>query len=178
MKKWYVIKIKYKQEKIAEENLAAQNFETYNPLVVELKKRKKGNQEIFSPLFGGYMFIRFDIKKDHWRCICGTKGVASLLTATDTWCTSLPKGFVEELQKREDIYGRIPANKLGKVMRKFTNGETVKIIGGAFEGMTGTCVGINAHKVDILIALLNSKFSIKLSNNMVVRVMSGDMALR
>lgn len=169
MKKWYVVQVRYKQEQLAIDNLKAQGFVTYNPMVVEIKERKRENKELLVPLFSGYMFVQLDCSKDKWRAVCSTKGVYKLLTASDDGCTPLPKGFIAALQKREDIHGHLPLNKMEALLKKYVVGEELKIINGTFKGFRGICTGINQNKITILFTLLNQKTSISLSRNYFAR---------
>jgi len=164
MKKWYVIQIKYKQEKIAIENLEAQGFEVYYPLTSRLSKTGK---ELLSPFFSGYMFVAFDIGKDRWRSICGTQGVYKLLTATDKNVTALPKGFIESMIKRTDENGVMRLNVFDAVLKKFEVGQEVEIMEGPFKMYRGTVEQVEKNKISILFSLLGRKNSIKLSHNAV-----------
>lgn len=172
MKRWYVIQIKHKHEKIAIDNLANQGFVTFNPHIIQTITTKKQSAEQMTPLFAGYMFVRFDIKKDQWKAIGNTRGVYKLLSATDERCDALPKGFVEQLRKRADVYGQITAAKASKILGKYGVGENVRIIDGQFEGFTGVCTEITRSSATVIFTLLNNKVQAKLLKNQVTRVPS------
>ena len=167
MNRWYVIQTKYKQTQTAIDNLTKQKFRVYNPLVVEVKARDK---ELMVPLFGNYMFVQFNIKKDMWRKISSTKGVARLIGSTDSGCAALPKGFIEDLIKRSDVYGHLSPEKANNLIQKYAVGDELNIINGQFKGFVGVCEGITKDSVKILFTLLNNKVSVSLSYNSVSRL--------
>ena len=71
MKKWYLIKTKPRQERIAIANLENQNYNVYCPLA-------KINNKIVV-LFPGYIFINLDENEENWSPIRSTKGVLNFV---------------------------------------------------------------------------------------------------
>lgn len=167
MKKWYVIQIKIKQEKIALENLAAQGYTTYNPMFLKHVMLKGLPVTVTVPLFSGYMFVEFDIKKDKWKSICNTQGVYKLLTAKEHSCEALPRGFIEEMLRRSDADGVVQENKIVKLFKDFHVGENVEIIDGPFKDFKGIVDKVEKNKISILFDLLGGKNSIRLKNNQI-----------
>lgn len=159
MKRYYVIAVKAGMEETAIQNLKAQGFTTYNPRIQVTKTiRGKTIQEIV-PLFAGYMFVQFNIKKDRWRAIQSTKGVYSLLTAAEDRCSPLPKGFVEGLRKRQRN-GVIQPATVARIVRDFIQGEMLVVVDGAFTGQQGTCLAYNKSKRTVLMALLGQEIPV------------------
>lgn len=101
MKRYYVVSLKSGEEDTAIDNLKRQGFIVYRPMLHTIKTIRGKAQQTIVPMFDGYMFVKFDIDKDMWRCISGTKGVYELLTATEDKCSPVPVGFVESLRKQQ-----------------------------------------------------------------------------
>ena len=57
---WYAVYTKSRQERIAQENLERQSFETYLPLMVLSRKRRGEWVETVEPIFSRYLFIRLE----------------------------------------------------------------------------------------------------------------------
>jgi transcriptional antiterminator RfaH len=71
MIKWYLIKTKARQEKIAVSNLEAQNYKVYCPCSLI------NNKNVV--LFPGYVFIQLDKDLQDWFPIRSTKGVINFV---------------------------------------------------------------------------------------------------
>lgn len=156
-KRWYVVQVKTKHESIALSNLANQNFNAYCPMLRERKMTRGKLDWIILPMFAGYMFVEFDLDKDRWRSIGGTRGVMRVLTATEDKATALPKGFVEQLMASHDDEGFLPTRKAEKAVLEFTVGQAVEVKEGVFAGYTGTCQRIKKDTISVLLSLLNHK---------------------
>lgn len=79
MQKWYAVVAKPRQERVADENLQRQEFETYLPLI-QLQKRRRGKwEEVIEPLFPRYLFVHVDPDVVSVGPIRSTKGVAGLV---------------------------------------------------------------------------------------------------
>lgn len=178
MKRWYVIQIKHNCEELAQINLENQKFKTYNPMTVEVRQHRGQPMNVEVPLFGGYMFVRFDIDVDRWKAVSSTKGVYKLLTATDARCTPLPKGFVEELRKKEGKDGYITEDKATDTLREFVIGEELQVDNGVFKGFTGICQRVKRDKVLILLSLLGGKTTVELPKVAASRVPIVDTEVR
>lgn len=167
MRKWYVVQVKYKQEKIAIENLVNQGFEIYLPMCVTVIVRKSKTISHPAPLFKGYMFVKFDITKDRWKNISNTKGVYKLLTSTNDACSALPAGFIDDLRRKEDASGFIANTAALSLVQDYAVGEGVYIKNGIFKGFTGTCQKIEKDKITVLLALLFNKTTLILPKDFV-----------
>ena len=71
MKKWYLLKTKPRQEKIALANLENQDYDSYCPYATINNK--------IVVLFPGYLFIHLDETSDNWGPIRSTKGVLNFV---------------------------------------------------------------------------------------------------
>lgn len=155
MLRYYVIRVRTGEINVAAQNLKAQGFVSYCPMVSCPRLSAP------VPMFAGYMFVKFDITKNKWRAISNTKGVISLLTATENRCSPLPKGFVEALRKRQRK-GVIPPLVAERIIRGYTVGEQVQVTTGALAGAVGACLAYDKSKGMMLMALLGSEIHVKL----------------
>ena len=74
MKAWYLIHSKPNQERVAQEQLERQDYETYLPLA-HVRKRKRGRSYTdIAPMFPRYLFIKLSDQTDDWRPIRSTIG--------------------------------------------------------------------------------------------------------
>lgn len=161
-KRWYVVQTKSKHESVAVENLENQKFVCYLPQLLVEKITRNRLLQLVEPLFPNYLFVQFDIDKDRWRAISGTRGVVKLLASSFDNATPVPVGFVEELLSRSDARGYLTLRKAENVLKKFAVGDTLRINEGLYKGFSGTCSKIQSDTVVLLLTLLSGKFEIKL----------------
>lgn len=167
VKRWYVVQSKSKQEEVAFEHLKNQNYEVFLPQLTETKKLRGKMTTQALPLFPSYLFVQFDVKRNKWRSIMGTRGVRSLLGLSSDNASPLPKGFVEDLIKQADKHGFLSEKQADKVILKYTVGDRVRIQDGIFSGLSGACKKINGDFTTVLLTLLSGQFEIKLPLNLV-----------
>lgn len=118
------------------------------------------------------MFVQFDLERDKWRSINGTKGVYKLLTATEDGCSPLPVGFITSLREKEDKSGFIPDEKSSQILQRYIVGKKLKIESGAFAGFTGVCERVKKDRVTILLSLLGGEAIVELPKIIVSPVAS------
>ena len=128
---WYLIYTKPKQEKLAQENLGRQGFETYYPLFCTTVRRRGRYQSVIEPMFPRYIFIHLDTINDNWAPIRSTLGVANLVRFGDA-PAQIPDVLVEILQSQDDEEGlhNIKNNE-------FKIGDCVRILDGVMAGYEG-----------------------------------------
>lgn len=76
---WFVVYTKARQEHVALENLARQNFEAYCPSVAITKRRRSQLISLIEPFFPRYIFLRFNLTSDNWAPLRSTRGVSGLV---------------------------------------------------------------------------------------------------
>lgn len=131
MKSWYLIQTKPRQEKLAEENLERQGYETYLPMAEIRRKRRGRSVRVIDPMFPRYLFIHLSDETDDWRPIRSTLGVASLVRFGQD-PARIPNQLIDALRKRETEsgYHKLEATTVAK-------GTPVRIAEGPFEGFEG-----------------------------------------
>lgn len=81
---WYVVEAQPRSEHRAQENLQLQGFQSFCPRVRKIRNHARRKELVLTPLFPGYLFVRFDRQFHQWRSINGTFGVRRLV-ASDPW---------------------------------------------------------------------------------------------
>lgn len=125
MKEWYLVYTKPKSEDILAWKFQEKGYEVFNPKIRERKYFRKKTQDVVSPFFPCYLFVRFEFPDDY-RLIKYTRGVRRVV-GYDNSPTVVPEEIVETIARRiEDGVIRIES-------AKFNNGDEVLIKGGPFE---------------------------------------------
>jgi transcriptional antiterminator RfaH len=137
MKKWYLIKTKPKQEKVAIINLENQNYLVYCPLT------KVHNKNVF--LFTGYLFIQLDDKVQDWSPIRSTRGVSNFVRFGLSYAI-ISNTIIDFIKTNEHV----TTEKL-KCLSDFHPGDRVQITEGVFKN----CIAIfNSFKSEERVILL------------------------
>lgn len=130
-KNWYLVYAKPRQESVAQENLIRQGYETYLPLIRQVRKRRGRRAAVIGPMFPRYLFIHLDNQSDNWGPIRSTLGVVSLVRFGHA-AAQLPDNLIATLQQREDAEGIqvLPSDD-------YRPGTRVRITDGSFAGYEG-----------------------------------------
>tara|TARA_B100000953_G_scaffold70595_1_gene56858 strand:+ start:108 stop:581 length:474 start_codon:yes stop_codon:yes gene_type:complete len=119
MKKWYLIKTKPRQEKIAIQNLKNQGYVTFCPM------GKINKKLVF--LFPGYLFVQLNEKTQNCLPINSTKGVSHFVKFGLNFA-KVPTNVIEFIKTNQHK----TADKLNN-LNKFKSGDKVQISDGAFK---------------------------------------------
>ncbi len=103
---WYAVYTKSRQERIAQENLERQSFETYLPLMVLRRKRRGEWVETVEPIFSRYLFIRLEPGTTNIASIRSTRGVTGLVQFGNQ-LAAVPESFVTTLLQTADAEDRV-----------------------------------------------------------------------
>lgn len=156
MRRWHVVSALAKQEIRADENLKRQGFESWLPQFRKKRRHARRTEETASPLFPGYLFVRFDVETDRWRSINGTFGVVRVLCNCDE-PIAVPDELVANLQARKDEAGFISLP-----VRNFKAGESVHVATGPFADLEGLFERTSGRdRVVLLFSLLGQKVRAK-----------------
>lgn len=142
---WRVVYTKARCELRAEENLRAQGFEVYLPMI-DVEKVRRGKFVIASePLFARYLFVRASSEICNWSAIRSTKGVSYLLRFGSEVGHSIcvPDQLIESIKQGLQAYlsmgdGAVNSGDVSLFRRKlFFTGQAVDINRGIFQGSLG-----------------------------------------
>lgn len=155
--RWYVVNSKSNKEIFTSEELEKQGFRTFVPLYAVFRPVRGKTVRVHKPLFPGYLFVKLNMETDRWRSVCGTRGVVSLVTASESGATPLPRGFVEELIETTDAAGLLPVKEVEEIVKEYLPGEPLQVVSGVFQGLSGTYEGKRGDSVLLFLSLLSGK---------------------
>jgi transcriptional antiterminator RfaH len=157
MNKWYLIKTKSRQEKIAKANLENQNYDVYCPFA------KIDNKTV--ALFPGYLFINLDEKAQNWSPIRSTKGVLNFVRFGLSYA-NIADNIIEVIQANE-----LTTSEKIKTLNNFDKGDSVQIT----EGVLKNCIAIfesfkSNDRVILLMNLMGQQQTINLKRKSLIRL--------
>jgi transcriptional antiterminator RfaH len=155
MKKWYLIKTKSRQEKIAILNLENQNYQVYCPFAIINNKNQF--------LFPGYLFIHLDNESQDWSPIRSTKGVLNFVRFGINFA-KIPDKVIELITQNENN----TVNNI-KNFNDFNKGDRVQITEGAFKSCIAIFQSIKSdERVSILLNLLGQEQTININRKSLI----------
>lgn len=162
MKSWYLIQSKPRQEKLAQENLERQNFQTYLPITT-LRRRKRGKSYSEpGPMFPRYLFIYLSDESDDWRPIRSTVGVANLVKFGQS-AARVPEKLIKELKGREDKEGVLILEE-----HHYSQGNRVLIAEGPFEGYEAIFqTKLANERVSLLLRVIEKNIKIEIDQRLI-----------
>jgi transcriptional antiterminator RfaH len=161
---WYLICCKPRQERVAQENLERQGFETYLPLMRQTRRRAHRRVTVIEPLFPRYLFIHLDAEKDNWSPIRSTIGVTSLVRF-GTRPAQAPDTLINELQTQES-----PDGLHNHPNRSFRKGEKVCIEEGPLAGYEAIWLARNGkERAQILLEIMGKQTKTEIDENWLKR---------
>ena len=158
MKSWYLIQTKTRQERLAQENLERQGYETYLPFA-EIRRRRRGRTvRVVDPMFPRYLFIQLSDETDDWRPIRSTLGVTTLVRFGQV-PARIPDNLIASLRNRENEQGvQVIATP------EFQSGTKIRIAEGPMEGYEGIFQSqTSKERVTILLQIAEKTISVQLT---------------
>mgnify|MGYP001572761454 FL=1 len=149
---WYLVYCKPRQESVARENLTRQGFETYLPIMRDVRRRQGKRVVLIAPMFPRYLFIHLNRQTDNWAPIRSTLGVVSIVRFGRT-AARVPDDLVTLLRSREDLQGLqiLP-------VEEYKPGSRVRITQGGFAGYEGIFQAASSRdRVTVLLDVLGRK---------------------
>ena len=157
MKKWYLIKTKPRQEKIAIVNLENQNYQVYCPFALINNKNQF--------LFPGYLFIHLDNESQDWSPIRSTKGVLNFVRFGLNFA-KIPDKVIDLISQNE----KNTANKI-KSFNDFNKGDRIQITEGVFKSCVAIFQSIKSdERVLILLNLLGQEQTFNINKKSIIRL--------
>jgi len=155
MKKWYLIKTKPKQEKIAIANLQNQNYHVYCPSA-------KINSKVVV-LFPGYLFIYLDATTENFSPIRSTKGVSNFVRFGMTYA-QIPERIIEFIKASE----KSTSEKINN-FSKLTPGDNVLITEGVFKNYNAIFESLKSdERVILLMNILGQQQTINIERKSLI----------
>ena len=148
---WYVVHTKPRQEQRALENLEAQGYCCYLPVIQAEKIRRQKLIIEQEPLFARYLFIELDASSGgkSWAPIRSTLGVSRLVTFGQT-PAKIEDELIAQLQVKTD--------STEVQLRHFEPGEQVVVTDGPFVGVEAIYQMADAEgRVMVLLNILSKQ---------------------
>lgn len=161
---WYALYTRSCWEKRVTSLLAARSIETYLPTQRAWDRHASVPQQVDTPVFPGYVFVRCELNKEIWLAIKKTSGVVRILGYGDD-PVPVPDHEVESLRL---ILAAKPQVEGHARLRK---GDTVRVVKGPMRGVIGTLIEIarNRHKLVVSVNLINRSVSTTIDARLVER---------
>jgi len=153
--RWFVMQVQAQLMETAEYHMRRQGFIPFFPRLLIRKTRKITTTEL---MFKGYGFVNFDVDRDPWGSINGTRGVVGLLPRHLLRPTPMPEGFVEGLLANDPT----PEDGFLDVLEDFFPGITeVEVTENhkLLAGRRGLVVGVRSNLLQISFTWANSNQS-------------------
>lgn len=132
---WYCVETYPQQVAEVRARLVAQGFDVFLPLGA----KRLWSGVYVGPLFGHYLFVRFDVRKHAWRRICSTRGVRRIFGSTpETPCPVRP----EHMRLIQALPVRGLETLGAEVDGPAEIGQPFRIVSGPWRGSMGLCLDI------------------------------------
>ncbi|PHY12712.1 hypothetical protein CSW58_10785 [Caulobacter sp. B11] len=102
-RKWRVVMTNTNAERTAKANIRALGFETYLPMAVTERPRtaRRPAATVVRPFLRGYLFVRFDTRRDDWGELFTTIGIKGILRAGGV-PLSVPDEVIASIRQQEE----------------------------------------------------------------------------
>jgi transcriptional antiterminator RfaH len=158
--RWYVVRTKAHQERLAALYLAQLSVETFLPLLKHKKRIQHMGKSVLEPLFPRYLFAKFDMK-DRYRAVSFSKGVHKIVEFG-----SKPAEVSDALI--DGIKSRMTDGCITLDSERFKRGQVVEIAGGPLAGLEAVFIKElkDQHRVLLLLRTLglHAKVTMELEN--------------
>jgi transcription antitermination factor NusG len=160
--RWYVAQTLPNREAAAKAQLEAQDFRAFLPRILKTVRHARKVRTLKAPAFPGYLFVVLDLRRDRWRSVNGTIGVARLIMAQET-PMPVPRGVVESLQ------GYVDETGVCRFDRDLVVGQPVRVMIGPFAQTLGELVHLDAKgRVRVLFDIMGGKITATLDRKALV----------
>jgi len=151
MLNWFLIYTKPRCEESVSNKFVDSGFEVLNPKIEERRYIRRKLQDVVSPLFPCYIFVRFDNPQD-CRLVKYTRGVRSIV-GPENIPSIVPEEIIGQIKKRMED-GVIHIRPVS-----FVEGEDVSIQAGPFEGLEAVFEKQlkGSERVSILLKAVNAR---------------------
>ena len=160
---WFVVQSKSREESRAEHFLKEKGLQTYLPLMEVACLKGRRSVVGRKPLFPGYLFCRFDLKRDlayaRW-----TKGVAKILPESVN-PVPVQRSVVETIRNLEHKDGVIRRTLLRKNDRVHIARGPMKDLQGIFQHWAS-----DQGRVRVLLRFINYQATVELHHSLVEKI--------
>ncbi len=162
---WYLVYTKPKQEKLSQENLQRQGYETYLPLMRERKRRRGKIVQAIEPMFSRYLFIRLNTVTDNWSPIRSTLGVTGIVRF-GLQPTEVPEILIKTIQAKDNEDGI-----QNTATPQLNAGDKIRIAEGPMSGYEGLFIDKNSlERVTVLLDIIGKSTKVNVSEAQLERI--------
>jgi transcription antitermination factor NusG len=152
--RWYVVQTLPNRELNARVQLGVQGFRTFLPRYAKTVRHARKLKTVSAPFFPRYLFTVLDLRRDRWRSVNGTFGVARLVMGGQ-YPTPVPSGVVEGLQASCGADGHL------HLADSLVIGGRVRLLSGPFADMIGKLARLDGGgRVQVLLKLLGGEVAV------------------
>jgi len=144
---WYALYTKPRHEFRVNDQLLTNNFNTYLPVLKELRQWHDRKKRINSPLFPGYLFIRCQMDKINYYNILNIKGIVYVVGNKWPSLSKIPDNQISSMKLT--LESKLPVN----VISSLKKGDHIYIKSGVLQGVVGTLVRKNNSRMCIVIMI-------------------------
>jgi transcription termination/antitermination protein NusG len=138
---WYACYTRARHEKQVEAQLRQRGFDSYLPLLEQVRQWSDRSKRVQFPLFPSYVFGRFTLRELH--AVLTTPGVTTIVRAAG-YPTPIPDADLENVRK---FVAALSESGIEPEPRPFlTEGQWVRVLHGPFEGVEGVVVEARGRK--------------------------------
>ena len=142
------------------QNLARQRFAGFLPRYRATRQHARQRYEVLTPLFPGYIFVRFNPDDAPWRSINGTRGVLGLVGPRLARPVAMPASAID------NIMARCRNGIMTSLLECLEPGAVMRVISGPFADQLVTIEALDGHdRVRVLLKILGADQPLDLASN-------------
>ncbi len=156
--RWYACRTRARAEKRADRLLAGNGVESYMPVIEQLRQWSDRKKRVAFPLFPGYVFARFDLRKTY--DVLNTPGIVTIVQANG-YPTPVRDEELEAV--RILVTGVNAGHGLPRPVEDLELGHEVIATEGPFAGMRGVLLEERGRaRVVVRLSVLRQAVSVEL----------------
>jgi transcription antitermination factor NusG len=145
--RWFAVWTRSQCEPKVEEILRRKHFQVFLPRVQVPSRRRDRHVILRSPLFPGYLFLRFAPSRETYLSVAGTDGVVRILGERWDHLHPVPDDQVEAVQR---IVTRARGARAVPWIRL---GDRVRIVAGPLAGLEGLVQGWRGGRATFVVSV-------------------------
>lgn len=157
---WYLAYTKPRQESIAQQNLAQQEFDVYLPFYKKLKKTANGPEVLFEPMFPRYIFFRPGRSGQSISVVRNTKGINNLVRFGFEPATLDPE-LLDRIRQLEHLRNNASVQEIDNLKA----GQKVVLKNSPLSGLEGVVQTVSSKRVAVLLEILGRPTLVKMERH-------------
>jgi len=141
--RWYAIRTRSRHEKVASRELHSQGIPVFLPLVTSVRQWSDRRQEVETPLFPGYAFVKVAYMSSERLRVMRAAGVVGFVGPNPA-SSSIPEEQIESI--RTVLLGRVPVKEYPFLQL----GQKIRVRSGSFSGVEGILVSVKGSRTLVI----------------------------